>query len=89
MLVADGVISERTIAPVLAAIRAGRAADAVIRSNLARSLTYNALAVLAAACGLVNPLVAALLMPLSSAMVLWGALGVERRVAREERRWTR
>jgi len=34
---------------------------------------------------IVNPLVAAILMPLSSAMVLWGAAGVERRVARAER----
>lgn len=89
VLVADGVVAERTIAPVLTAIRAGRATRDVVRRNLQRSLTYNALAVAAAASGLVNPLVAALLMPLSSAMVLWGALGVERRVAREEGRWTR
>ena len=33
--------------------------------------------------GLVNPLVAALLMPLSSALVLAGALRVERRARRQ------
>jgi Cu2+-exporting ATPase len=85
--VADAVIAENRLAPLLAAIRAGRAARSVIRGNLARSLTYNALAVAAAALGFVNPLVAAVLMPLSSTLVVWGAAGVERRVAREER-WT-
>ncbi len=89
MHVADAVVAERQIGPVLAAVRAGRATREVIRRNLTRSLLYNAAAVAAAAAGLVNPLVAALLMPLSSAMVVWGAAGVERRVAREERRWTR
>jgi Cu2+-exporting ATPase len=87
--VADGIVAERALGPVLAAIRAGRAAKGVIRGNLVRSLAYNALAVAGAASGLVNPLVAAVLMPLSSALVLWGAAGVERRVAREERAWTR
>lgn len=89
VLVADAVVARHALAPVVAAIRAGRATRRVIRGNLARSLAYNAVAVLAAALGLVNPLVAAVLMPLSSAMVTWGAAGVERRVAAEERPWTR
>jgi cation transport ATPase len=41
--------------------------------------------VVAASLGLVNPLVAALLMPLSSGMVLYGATRVERRVQAAER----
>ena len=41
-------------------------------------------AVGAAAAGLVNPLVAALLMPLSSGLVIWGAFRVERIVRADE-----
>ena len=41
-------------------------------------------AVGAAAAGLVNPLVAAVLMPLSSGLVIWGAFRVERMVRAEE-----
>ena len=49
-----------------------------------RSLVYNVGAVAAAAAGLVNPLVAAVLMPLSSGLVLWGASRVEAAVRRGE-----
>lgn len=87
VLVADAVIGQVAIAPVLAGVRAGRAAKRAIRANLSRSLVYNVAAVAFAAAGFVNPLVAALLMPLSSAMVLFGASRVERAVAREDR-WT-
>jgi cation transport ATPase len=66
---------------VVAGLRAARAADAALHRNLRRSLVYNTLAVSAAAAGLVNPLVAALLMPASSAMVVLGSLSVERAVA--------
>jgi P-type Cu2+ transporter len=84
VLVADGVISARTLAPILAGFRAARACRAIIRSNLRRSLVYNVAAVAAAAAGLVNPLVAAVLMPLSSGLVIWGAFRVERLVRAEE-----
>jgi Cu2+-exporting ATPase len=53
--------------------------------NLRRSLAYNVVTVVLALAGWVNPLVAAILMPLSSLLVLAGALGVERRVRRMER----
>jgi cation transport ATPase len=56
----------------------------VIRSNLRRSLVYNVCAVAAAAAGFVNPLVAAVLMPLSSGLVIYGAFRVERLVRAEE-----
>ena len=80
VLVADGVIARPSLAPILAARRAARACAQIIRSNQRRSLTYNVVAVSAAAAGFVNPLVAALLMPLSSGLVIWGALRVERLV---------
>jgi cation transport ATPase len=69
---------------VIAGIRAARAAERVIHSSQRRSIAYNVLAVAAAAAGLVNPLVAAILMPLSSSMVIWNAARVERLVRAEE-----
>jgi P-type Cu2+ transporter len=84
VLVADGVISAAALTPLLAGFRAARACRTVIRKNLRRSLVYNVAAVGAAAAGLVNPLVAAVLMPLSSGMVIWGAFRVERMVRAEE-----
>ena len=83
LLVADGIISRRSLAPVVAGIHASRAAARMIRSSQHRALVYNALAVTAAAAGLVNPLVAAVLMPLSSGLVIWNAARVEGLVAGE------
>jgi len=86
ILAADGVLATPSVAPVAAAIRAARAARRAVRANLVRSVAYNVLAVGAAAAGWVNPLVAAVLMPLSSGMVLWGSSRVEVAVRRAERR---
>ncbi len=83
MLVADGVISQRSLFPLEAGIRAARACRRAIRQNQIRSVGYNVAAVTAAAAGLVDPLVAAVLMPLSSLMVIWGASRVEASVRRE------
>ena len=85
VLVADGVIATESLGPLLAGRRAARAARRAIAINLRRSLVYNILAVTAAVAGLVNPLVAAVLMPLSSGLVIWGASRVEARVRREEK----
>jgi cation transport ATPase len=85
VLVADGVIAGDALGPLVAGFHAARACRSAIRANQRRSLVYNALAVTAAAAGWVNPLVAAVLMPLSSGMVIWGASRVEARVRREER----
>jgi P-type Cu2+ transporter len=85
ILAADGVLAAGSVAPLAAGVRAARAARRAIRGNMARSLVYNVTAVGAAAAGLVNPLVAAVLMPLSSAMVLWGASRVEAAVRVGER----
>jgi P-type Cu2+ transporter len=84
VLVADGVISSAALAPLLAGFRAARACRMIVESNLRRSLVYNVAAVGAAAAGFVNPLVAAVLMPLSSGLVIWGAYRVERIVRAEE-----
>lgn len=86
VLVADAIVAEHAIGPVLSGIRAARLTRRAIRGNIARSLTYNVLAVLAASLGYVNPLVAAVLMPLSSTLVVLGATATERRM---ENRWTR
>ena len=82
VLVADGVISVASIGPVVAGFHAALAARRAIRVNQIRSILYNISAVAAAAVGLINPLVAAVLMPLSSGMVIWESARVERRVAR-------
>ena len=87
VLVADGVISSPATAPLLAGLRAARVAVRAVRVSRVRSVLYNVLAVGAAAAGWVNPLVAAVLMPISSSLVLWSAARVERRVRREEP-WT-
>ena len=84
VLVADGVIATASLGPLLAGLRAARAAERVIRMNQRFSIVYNILAVGAAAAGLVNPLVAAVLMPLSSGVVIWGASRVETAVRRAE-----
>lgn len=58
------------LAGVLELMDRSRATMRVIRRNFAVSLAYNAVAVGLAAAGLVSPLVAALLMPLSSLTVV-------------------
>ena len=84
VLVADGVIATDSLGPLLAGRRAARAARRAIAVNLRRSLVYNILAVTAAVSGWVNPLVAAVLMPLSSGLVIWGASRVEAGVRKAE-----
>jgi Cu2+-exporting ATPase len=84
-LAADAVVSSDAIGPVVAGLAAARLTRRAIRGNILRSVAYNLLAVTAAAAGLVNPLVAAVLMPLSSSLVIFGAIRIERQL---ERTWT-
>ncbi|MDP2958228.1 MAG: heavy metal translocating P-type ATPase metal-binding domain-containing protein [Longimicrobiales bacterium] len=84
ILTADGVLAAGSILPLATGIQASRACRRAIRWNQARSVVYNVSAVAAAAAGWVNPLVAAVLMPLSSALVVWGASRVEASVRRAE-----
>jgi P-type E1-E2 ATPase len=88
LLVADGVVTRAALRPVVAALAGARATRSAVRANVTRSLVYNGVAVAAAMLGFVNPLVAAVLMPLSSAWVVWGALTVDRRLDAVERTWT-
>ncbi|MEL6344816.1 MAG: heavy metal translocating P-type ATPase metal-binding domain-containing protein [Myxococcota bacterium] len=81
---ADAIVAAERLGPVAAGVSAARWSQRAIRKNLRRSISYNVGAVLAAAAGLVNPLVAAILMPLSSGMVLIGALSIERKMRRME-----
>ena len=83
VLVADGVISSGSLTPIPVGFIAAHACARSIRLNQIRSIAYNVLAVGAAALGYVNPLIAAVLMPLSSAMVIWGASRVEVVVRRQ------
>lgn len=85
VLVADGVASAAAgTAPLLAGLRAGRAARRAVRRAQGWSVVYNLVSMAAAAAGWVNPLVAAVLMPLSSAIVLVAAARVEPAVRAEE-----
>ena len=86
--IADGVVTQPALAPVVAAVAGARATRDAVQSNLWRSIAYNVLAVGAALAGFVNPLVAAVLMPLSSGLVIAGALTVPRRLERLEKQWT-
>ncbi len=81
LLVADGVVSAPSVGPVLAGLAAARVTTDSVRQSLRVSLAYNAVAVLFAALGFINPLVAAVLMPLSSAVVVGRASRVEPRTA--------
>jgi P-type Cu2+ transporter len=85
VLVADGVVSTPATAPLLAGLRAARSARHATRRAEDWSVVYNVTAMAAAAAGLVNPLVAAILMPVSTGVVLWYAARVEAAVCKEER----
>jgi Cu2+-exporting ATPase len=83
VLVADGVISTWSLKPLAEGFRVADACRKAIRWNQRRSIAYNIVAVSAAAAGLINPLVAAILMPASSAMVIWGSSRIELSMRRE------
>lgn len=70
VLVADGVVQSSRLGPLVVGRQAAVLARATVRSSLALSLVYNVVTVGLALAGLVNPLVAAVLMPVSSAAVV-------------------
>jgi len=78
VLAADGVVARDGLMPVVAGLRVARAAQAAKRRSLGRSIAYNLVAVGAAMAGLVNPLVAAVLMPISSLLVVYEATRLRR-----------
>ena len=71
---ADVLLRQPGIGGVLAVIDAGRATLAALRRSLWISLGYNAVSASLAAAGIIHPLLAAILMPISSASVLAMAL---------------
>jgi Cu2+-exporting ATPase len=78
VLAADVVLRTVRLQSLVAAVRLARVVRRRIRLNLARSATYNVIAVIAAVAGWIDPLVAAVLMPLSSGLVIASAAAVER-----------
>jgi Cu2+-exporting ATPase len=82
---ADGVLMADTLRPLVAGVEVARLTQRRIGRSMLRSGIYNVLAVTAAVLGLVNPLVAAVLMPLSSGLVLLSAATLDRAVKVERR----
>ena len=70
---ADGALLSRRPLAVVEGVRLGRRLRATLRANIALSVAYNAIAIAAAAAGLITPLLAAVLMPLSSLLVILNA----------------
>ncbi|HET9047039.1 MAG TPA: heavy metal translocating P-type ATPase, partial [Casimicrobiaceae bacterium] len=75
---ADVVVVTQRLAVVVEALKHARRAMATIRRNLRWAAGYNAIAIPAAAAGIVTPLVAAAGMSLSSLVVVCGALALSR-----------
>jgi P-type Cu2+ transporter len=71
---ADVFATRSGLAPVTEAIRGSRRALTAIRRGIAISLTYNLLGIGLAVAGLLSPLLAAIMMPLSSISVVSLAL---------------
>ncbi|MCA9562735.1 MAG: cadmium-translocating P-type ATPase, partial [Myxococcales bacterium] len=82
---ADVVVIGESLEPIAECIRIAHETARVVRDANRFSIAYNTLAVGAAFAGLVNPLVAAALMPMSSALVVLNTLRIERRLNRGHR----
>ena len=76
---ADGALLRRRLDPIVSGIQLGRKLRRILVQNVSLSLLYNAVAVAAAAAGLVSPLVAAVLMPFSSIVVVSNASRLARK----------
>lgn len=81
-MASDGVLTTDDLRGVVAGRVVAEIAARRVRHNLVRSGIYNLAAVFAAAGGWIDPLVAAVSMPLSSGLVLASASGLERAVQR-------
>lgn len=67
---ADVVVTQDSLALIRDLFQGARDTLSLIRSNVILSLIYNVLGISGAFLGVINPLIAALLMPLSSLMVI-------------------
>jgi Cu2+-exporting ATPase len=72
---ADVYIAANGLTPLVSLVRGARRTMTVIRRNLVFSLGYNALGIGLAMAGWVGPLLAAVLMPLSSLIVVGSSCG--------------
>lgn len=82
---ADVYLNRAGLQPIVDLIEASRRTMHVIRRNFALSLFYNVLAAALAIAGVINPLIAALLMPASSLTVVTSSFRA-RTFQREDRR---
>ncbi len=73
---ADVYIASPGLMPIVDLVSLAKRTKRVVRRNLALALCYNLLAVSLAAAGYITPLVAAILMPISSATVLASAMSI-------------
>jgi heavy metal translocating P-type ATPase len=78
IVAADMILLRDDLGAVPDAIALARATFRTIRRNLAWAFCYNILAIPLAALGLLNPLVAAATMTLSSVFVVWNSLRLRR-----------
>jgi len=78
IVAADMILLRDDLGAVPDAIALARATFRTIRANLAWAFCYNVLAIPLAALGLLNPLVAAATMTLSSVFVVWNSLRLRR-----------
>ncbi len=70
---ADLIIFRNDLVTVPTAVRLARQTHLTIRRNLAWAFGYNTVAIPLAACGLLNPLIAAAAMAFSSGCVVWNS----------------
>ena len=83
---ADAVLPGGRIGRVPQALRLAQAARRTVRQNLAWALFYNAICIPVAACGIVNPSIAAAAMTLSSNGILLHSLRLNKAEASNENR---
>ncbi len=83
---ADAVLPGGRIGRVPQALRLARAARRTVRQNLAWALFYNLICIPVAACGIVNPSIAAAAMTLSSNGILLHSLRLNKSEASDENR---
>ena len=83
---ADAVLPGGRIGRVPQALRLAQAARRTVRQNLAWALFYNAICIPVAACGFVNPSIAAAAMTLSSNGILLHSLRLNKAEAANENR---
>jgi Cu2+-exporting ATPase len=86
---ADVYLNRPGLLPIVELLDAARRTRRVVRRNLAASLFYNTVAAALAMTGVINPLIAAVLMPVSSLSVVAISVGSRTFALRRDQRTTR